>query len=94
LPISTRAVSLAIADDRRLPDSDWEAFYARYILLVTLPLMLLSCSSLSERRHMELIDLGALFDAHVTHEFVDRDVDATMNTMTAEPYLLHLPMLS
>jgi carboxymethylenebutenolidase len=43
---------------------------------------------------MELIDLGALFDAHVTHEFVDRDVDATMNTMTAEPYLLHLPMLS
>jgi hypothetical protein len=28
-------------------------------------------------------DLGAVFDAHVASEFVARDVDATMATMTA-----------
>jgi carboxymethylenebutenolidase len=33
------------------------------------------------------VDLGAVFDAHVAHEFVDQDVDATMRTMTAEPYV-------
>jgi hypothetical protein len=30
-------------------------------------------------------DLGAIFDAHVRHEFVDHDVTAAMKTMTAEP---------
>jgi hypothetical protein len=30
-------------------------------------------------------DLGAVFDAHVRAEFVDKDVAATMATMTAEP---------
>ena len=39
-------------------------------------------------------ELGAVFDAHVRHEFVDHDVDATMRTMVAEPYLLHLPTLT
>lgn len=39
-------------------------------------------------------DLGSVFDAHVKHEFVDHDVDATMQTMVAEPYLLHLPTLT
>ncbi len=39
-------------------------------------------------------ELGAVFDAHVRHEFVDRDVDATMRTMVAEPYLIHLPTLT
>ncbi|WP_447973587.1 nuclear transport factor 2 family protein [Nitrospira sp. Kam-Ns4a] len=39
-------------------------------------------------------DLGAVFDAHVQHEFVDHDVEATMRTMTAQPYLLHLPTLT
>ena len=39
-------------------------------------------------------DLGAVFDAHVKHEFVDHDVDATMRTMVAEPYLLHVPTLA
>ncbi len=38
--------------------------------------------------------LGAVFDAHVQHEFVDHDVDATMRTMTAQPYLLHVPTLT
>lgn len=28
-------------------------------------------------------DLGALLDAHMRFEFVERDVDATMRTMTA-----------
>lgn len=39
-------------------------------------------------------DLGAVFDAHVTHEFVDHDVDATMRTMTPTPYLLHVPTMT
>jgi len=39
-------------------------------------------------------ELAATFDAHVKHEFVDRDVDATMRTMVAEPYLLHLSTLT
>jgi carboxymethylenebutenolidase len=39
-------------------------------------------------------DLGSVFDAHVTHEFVDHDVDATMRTMVAEPYLLNVPTLA
>lgn len=39
-------------------------------------------------------DLGAVFDAHVKHEFMDHDVDATMRTMVAEPYLLHVPTMT
>jgi carboxymethylenebutenolidase len=37
-------------------------------------------------------DPGAVFDAHVSAEFVARDVDATMATMTAAPYVLHVPV--
>jgi carboxymethylenebutenolidase len=40
------------------------------------------------------VDLGAVFDAHVQHEFVDHDVSATMQTMVQEPYLLHVPTLT
>jgi carboxymethylenebutenolidase len=40
------------------------------------------------------VDLGSIFDAHVKHEFVDHDVNATMQTMINEPYLLHLPTLA
>ena len=32
-------------------------------------------------------DLGALFDGHIAREFADFDVDATMETMVAEPYV-------
>ena len=32
-------------------------------------------------------DLGTLFDAHIAREFADLDVDATMETMVAEPYV-------
>ncbi len=40
------------------------------------------------------LDLGAIFDAHVRHEFVDHDVAATMKTMAAEPYVHNVPTLS
>jgi carboxymethylenebutenolidase len=36
-------------------------------------------------------DLGAVFDAHVGAEFEKKDVDATMATMTADPYVWHVP---
>jgi len=39
-------------------------------------------------------DLGAIFDAHVRHEFVDHDVAATMKTMAAEPYVHNVPTLT
>ena len=32
-------------------------------------------------------DLGALFDVHISREFADFDVDATVETMVAEPYV-------
>ena len=40
------------------------------------------------------VDLGAVFDAHVKAEFVDKDVAATMATMTSDPYLTHVPTLT
>jgi carboxymethylenebutenolidase len=39
-------------------------------------------------------DLGAVFDTHVKAEFVDKDVAATMATMTPEPYLTHVPTMT
>ena len=39
-------------------------------------------------------DLGARWDEHVRHEFETRDVDATMATMVAEPYVNHVPTLT
>ncbi len=39
-------------------------------------------------------DLGALWDRHCEHEFLTRDVDATMATMVAEPYVNHIPTLT
>ena len=38
-------------------------------------------------------DLGAVFDAHVASEFVAQDVDATMATMTNDPYVNHVPTM-
>ncbi|MHB8702230.1 MAG: ester cyclase [Nitrososphaerales archaeon] len=40
------------------------------------------------------MDLGAVFDAHIRHEFEDKDVDLTMKTMTADPYVHHVPVLT
>ncbi|HTR85531.1 MAG TPA: dienelactone hydrolase family protein [Reyranella sp.] len=40
------------------------------------------------------LDLSALWDAHTYHEFATRDVDATMATMVAEPYVNHIPVMT
>jgi len=42
----------------------------------------------------EISDLGALFDGHVAREFADFDVDATMETMVAEPYVHCVPIMT
>jgi carboxymethylenebutenolidase len=39
-------------------------------------------------------NLGAVFDLHIKREFEDHDVDATMQTMTSEPYVHHVPMMT
>lgn len=39
-------------------------------------------------------DLSAIFDEHVRDEFDAKDVDATMETMVAEPYVTHVPTLA
>jgi carboxymethylenebutenolidase len=39
-------------------------------------------------------DLEAVFDEHVSAEFDLKDVDATMRTMVAEPYVWHVPTLA
>ena len=39
-------------------------------------------------------DLAAVFDDHVTAEFVDMDLEATMATMTDDPYVNHLPVMT
>jgi carboxymethylenebutenolidase len=39
-------------------------------------------------------DLGVVFDEHVAAEFVDMDLDATMATMTDDPYVNHLPVMT
>ena len=39
-------------------------------------------------------DLAALWDAHCRYEFETRDVDATMSTMVAEPYVNHIPTMT
>ncbi len=39
-------------------------------------------------------DLSALWEAHTMHEFGTRDVDATMKTMVAQPYVNHVPTMT
>ncbi|GAB0116850.1 ester cyclase [Acidisoma sp. 7E03] len=43
---------------------------------------------------MDKPDLVALWEAHCRHEFETRDVDATMATMVAEPYVNHIPTMT
>jgi carboxymethylenebutenolidase len=43
---------------------------------------------------MAAYDLAALWDAHCGYEFDTRDVDATMATMVAEPYVNHIPTMT
>jgi carboxymethylenebutenolidase len=42
----------------------------------------------------EPYDLVALWEEHCRYEFETRDVDATMATMVAEPYVNHVPTLA
>lgn len=39
-------------------------------------------------------DLAATFDAHVRAEFQDCDLEATMETMTDDPYVHHVPTIT
>jgi len=39
-------------------------------------------------------NLGDIFDKHIEFEFDKQDVDATMTTMTEEPYVHHVPTLT
>lgn len=48
---------------------------------------------MAEAREAKSPDLGAVFDAHVRSEFVTKDVNATMETMTDDPYVHHVPTL-
>lgn len=43
---------------------------------------------------MATYDLAALWEAHCRYEFETRDVDATMSTMVAEPYVNHIPTMT
>src|SRR5262249_40783700 len=56
--------------------------------------------AVAQRRNVAMTEystvknLGAVFDAHVKAEFIDKDVAATMATMVPEPYLTHVPTLT
>jgi len=39
-------------------------------------------------------DIATVFDDHVAAEFVDMDLDATMATMTEDPYVNHVPVMT
>jgi carboxymethylenebutenolidase len=39
-------------------------------------------------------DIGAVFDEHVAAEFVHLDLEATMSTMTENPYVNHVPVMT
>src|ERR1700740_357651 len=43
---------------------------------------------------MAAYDLAALWEAHCRYEFETRDVDATMSTMVAQPYVNHVPTMT
>jgi len=40
------------------------------------------------------VDLGTVFDTHMKAEFVTRDLDSTMATMTDVPHLMHVPVMT
>jgi carboxymethylenebutenolidase len=42
----------------------------------------------------EPFEIGSVFDAHVAAEFVERDLDAAMATMAADPYVYHVPPMT
>jgi carboxymethylenebutenolidase len=40
------------------------------------------------------IDLSRLWEDHTSHEFVTRDIEATLATMTNDAYVNHIPVLT
>ncbi len=72
--------------------------FNRLLIVGVIPILALAaagCGSMQGRTTMsDTHDLGSVFDAHVKHEFVEHDVDATMRTMAPKPDLLHLPTLA
>jgi carboxymethylenebutenolidase len=40
------------------------------------------------------VEMGAIFDEHMAAEFQRRDVDAAMATMTDNPYVNHVPVIT
>ncbi|HTY55841.1 MAG TPA: dienelactone hydrolase family protein [Candidatus Binataceae bacterium] len=61
-----------------------------------------SAASLAHSRSLAVLhralgpryDLDALWEKHCEYEFVVRDVDQTMKTMVAEPYVNHVPTMT
>ena len=51
-------------------------------------------SSISNKQVSSTNNLDVIFDKHVNCEFENKDVDATMKTMTKEPYVYHIPVLT
>jgi len=49
---------------------------------------------MNKDRYMADQDLVALWEAHCRYEFETRDVNATMATMVAEPYVNHIPVMT
>jgi carboxymethylenebutenolidase len=47
-----------------------------------------------EERGAGMSDIGAVFDEHIKAEFVTKDLDATMATMTEDPFLVHVPVMT
>lgn len=39
-------------------------------------------------------DIAAVFDEHMAAEFVQRDLDAAMSTMTEDPYIYQVPVMT
>src|ERR1700729_2041468 len=50
--------------------------------------------SKSRRQTMDKGRMIARWEAHIGSELVDRDFDATMNTMTPTPYVNHVPTMT
>jgi len=46
------------------------------------------------KERKEFLELGDLFDGHIAREFVDHDVNATMETMVPEPYVHCVPIMT
>ena len=57
----------------------------------------MSSESRTDRFRTEMAregDIAAVFDDHVAAEFVDMDLEATMATMTDDPYVNHVPVMT